>query len=121
MRAEKILVEPFEFLNYTELECNRELNRHGEVRVTGLIRREKEQDYMNLAAKETWVSVKVITETGETRNFFCGVLTNLWVKKENQLSALTIEIKTGTFLLDIEPHIRSFQDCRLRYEDLLRT
>ena len=44
MRAEKILVEPFEFLNYTELECNRELNRHGEVRFTGLIRREKEQD-----------------------------------------------------------------------------
>ena len=121
MRAEKILVEPFEFLNYTELECKRELNRHGELRVTGLIRREKEQDYMNLAAKETWVSVKVITETGETRNFFCGVLTNLWVKKENQLSALTIEIKTGTFLLDIEPHIRSFQDRGLRYEDILRT
>ena len=29
MRAEKILVEPFEFLNYTELECKRELNRMG--------------------------------------------------------------------------------------------
>lgn len=121
MRATKISVEPFEFLNFMELECKKELNQHGIMRITGLIRQENEQEYMNLAARETWVSVKAISETGEKRHFFDGILVALSVKTEKQVSVLTIEIRTGTFLLDIEPHIRSFQDRGFRYVDLIRT
>lgn len=121
MKAIKILVEPFEFLNYTKLECKKELNQHGVLRITGLIHQEKEREYMNLAAKETWVSVKVISENGEISHFFDGILTGLCVEKENQISVLSIEIKTGTFLLDIAPHIRSFQSSDFRYADLIHT
>ena len=121
MHAIKISVEPFEFLSFIELECRKELNQHGAIQITGLIHQENEQEYMNLAARETWVSVKVISETGEKRHFFDGILVGLKVKKEYQVSVLTIEVKTGTFLLDIEPHVRSFQDGGLRYADLVCT
>lgn len=121
MRAERLLVEPFTFLSYLKLECAKELNEHGTLQITGIIDQEKEQEYIKMARKETWVKVKAISESEEEQSFFEGILTGLWIKKENQLSILTIEIKTGSFLLDIESHTRSFQDLGFRYIDVIHT
>lgn len=121
MRAVKLTVEPFEFLSYIKLESKKELNHHGVLSITGLIQQEKEQEYMRIAMKETWVNVKAISETEEEVCFFVGILSGMWIKKENQMSILTIEIKTGSFLLDIQPHIRSFQDINFSYSDIIYT
>lgn len=119
MRANRLVVEPFEFVNYMELDCTRNVNQHGVLRMRGLIRQEKEQEYMGLAAKECWVNVKAVSESGEERSFFCGILTGLWIKRDGSARILTIELKTGSFLLDIEPHTRSFQDDGFLYCDVI--
>ncbi|MDE7322545.1 MAG: phage late control D family protein, partial [Lachnospiraceae bacterium] len=118
MRAVKILVEPFEYISFTMMECVKALNQHGSMAITGLIRQAQEQEYMALAAKETWVCVKAVSESGEEQVFFHGILTGMQMKKEAQVSEMTIEIQTGSFLLDIEKHTRSFQDAAFSYENV---
>lgn len=118
MRAVKIIVEPFEFISLTMLECVKTLNQHGVMTIAGLIRHENEQDYMALAARETWVCVKAVSESGEEQVFFHGILTGMQINKEAQASAMTIEVRTGSFLLDIGKHTRSFQDAGFSYESV---
>ncbi len=119
MRAVKLSVEPFEFIHIVELESERGLNRHGVLRLTGLISQEKEKEYLRKAETETWVSVKAVSEQEEEKRFFVGILTGLRIRKENQVSFLTLELETGSCLLDLEPHIRSFQDAGFRYNDII--
>lgn len=121
MRAVRMETEPFEFVNILDLNCKREVNCHGVLRMSGLIRQEKEQEYLEMAGKETWVNVSAISESGEKTCFFHGILTGLWIKRDDQVSVLTVEIKTGSFLLDIEKHTRSFQDSGFLYAEVIRT
>lgn len=121
MRATKLAVEPFEFINFHKLECIKEINQHGVIRITGLIHQGKEQEYINYAEKETWVNVKVFSEEGEEKTFFSGVLTNLWITMDNEAPVLTIEVRTGSYLLDIQSHMRSFQESGFRYYDVIKT
>lgn len=119
MRAVKIIVEPFEYISLTIVECVKALNQHGCMTITGLIRHDHEQEYMALAARETWVCVKAVSESGEEQVFFHGILTGMQMKKEAQASMMTIEARTGSFLLDIEKHTRSFQDAGFSYESVV--
>lgn len=121
MRAVGIRVEPFAFVSYLDFEMKRELNEHGTVKITGLIRQDDEQRYIEAASRELWVGIDVITESGEAERFFTGILTGIWIKKESRLSELTIELRTGSFLLDMETHTRSFQNPAIRYSDILHT
>lgn len=119
MRAVKLLVEPYEFINFVKLESKKELNQHGILQLTGLIKKDKEEEYLKRAEEETWVSIKVVSDEGEEERFFEGILTGLKIQKQNQVSYLTLELKTGSYLLDLKSHIRSFQDAGLSYGDII--
>jgi hypothetical protein len=119
MRAVRIKVEPFDFISYLELECTKALNRHGSIKITGIIRQEDYKKYMALASQETWIRVNAISESDTMRYFFAGVLTGLWMEKEGQVYVLTIEAKTGSSLLDIMQHTRSFQTGGTHYAEVI--
>lgn len=121
MREVTIKVEPFSFVCFLKVECVKELNSHGVIRITGIIEQEDSATYMSMAAQETWVTVYAISEDEYINRFFVGILTGLWMKKEGQVSVLTIEVKTGSFLLDIKPHTRSFQDAGFSYAQVVNT
>lgn len=120
MRAVRVEMEPFELVNILEMNCTREVNCHGVLRVSGLIRQEKEQEYLDMAGKETWVNVNAILENGEKTCFFHGILTGLWIKRADQAPVLAVEIKTGSALLDMQAHTRSFQDTSFLYSEVIR-
>ncbi len=117
MRAVKLVINPFEFVSLLEVKCFKKLNQHGVITITGLISQEKGKEYMDMALRETWVNVHAVSENDEVRRFFSGILTDLWMKKEGQVHILTIEVKTGSFLLDIEQHTRSFQNLNFQYSE----
>ena len=121
MRAVKLVVKPFSFVNFLKVECTKELNQHGVIRITGIIEQENNSAYMNMASQETWVTVYAVSENEELKKFFVGVLTGLWIKKEGQVYILTIEVKTGSFLLDIKMHTRSFQNSGFQYSQVINT
>lgn len=60
-----------------ELECTKELNQHSVIRITGIIGQENSREYRNMALKETWVSIDAISENGNMKHFFVGILTEL--------------------------------------------
>ena len=119
MRAVKLEVNPFSFVSFLKVECTKELNQHSVIRITGIIEEENDCIYMNMATQETWVTVYAVSENEEINNFFVGILTGLWIKKEGQAYVLTIEVKTGSFLLDIKAHTRSFQDSGFQYSQVI--
>ena len=121
MRAVKLEVNPFTFISILELKCTKELNQHGVIRITGIIEQENGHEYMSMASAETWVNVYAISENGERRRYFAGILTGMWMKIEGQVYVLTIEVNTGSFLLDIRPHTRSFQNPGFLYPDVIHT
>lgn len=121
MRAVKLEVKPFTFVSFLQLECTKELNQHGVIKITGIIEQENNRTYMDMALQETWVNVYAVSENEDIQHFFAGILTGLWIKKEGQVYILTIEVKTGSFLLDIKPHTRSFQNPGFQYSQVITT
>lgn len=119
MREMKITVEPFGFVSLLEAECTKELNEHGQMTLKGIIPQGKEEEYQKQAGQETWVSVKLTDETGEERVFFGGIMTEMEIENENQISILSMTVKSGSYLLDLVPHIRSFQKKSFTYTEIL--
>ena len=74
MRVVKLLVEPYEFINFVKLESKKELNQHGILQLTGLIKKDKEEEYLKRAEEETWVSIKVVSDEGEEERFSIGYI-----------------------------------------------
>ncbi len=121
MRAVGIVVDPFELINILKIEGKWKLNHHGSLKITGMIDQEKEQEYRRMAMKEVWVKVDAVGEGGERERFFCGLLTSIFFHKENQLSVVTMEMKTGSWLLDLGLHTRSFQESGISYQKIIHT
>ena len=119
MRAVGIVVEPFSLINVLAVEGTKELNQHGTLKITGIIEQKKEKAYEKMAEREVWTNVDVIGEDGEKKRFFCGFLTSIHFQKENQFSVLTLEMKTGSYLLDMGLHTRSFQETGIPYQQII--
>ncbi len=119
MRAVGIEVEPFAFVSILRMEGSREINQHGQLTIKGIIAQEKESTYRELVQRESQVGISVVCENGERKSFFYGHLTGIRIQKENQLSVLTVELKTGSFLLDLGIHTRSFQTEGASYQEMI--
>ena len=120
-RATKLMVEPFHFLNFTEWSCTQTFNEHGCLRITGLIAEENRMAYPDMMTKQTWACAKAEDEGGKEIILFQGVLTHLAIQSQHQFHTMTIEIKTGSFLLDQIPHTRTFHPDTTTYQSMIET
>lgn len=119
MREVKILVEPFEFISLLSLNCEKGLNEHGKISVKGIISQNNARDYKAMVAKEIWGTIKLLNENNEQKTLFCGIVTELYFGFENQVNTLYFTLKTGSYLLDLVPHMRSFQTKSYTYDQVL--
>lgn len=110
MKTTQIVIEPYEFLSYQEFICIKEVNEHGILRVKGIIEQNRKEEYWKKSGKEEWVCVRLKDEQKNEKIFFFGVITGLQFEENGQVTWLTLEIKTGSYLLDLVPHIQSFQN-----------
>lgn len=121
MREQRIIMEPFELLDI--LQCDGKIcaNNHGYMFIRGHIRAEKEAEYTKLMLQELWVSVRVYGEDGKNIVLFSGVISEGGIEVENGLKTLAVTIKTGSFLMDLEEHTRTFQNTGTSYDKVLET
>lgn len=119
MRVVDITVTPFSFLSITDIECVQECGEHGILRIKGCITDENKKDFYNLAMNETRVCVEVKENDKKEDVFFHGILTDLSIQSDENM--VMIEVKTGTYLLDQIPHIRSFQEDTMLYQSVIDT
>lgn len=120
-RAIKLTVKPFQFINYLQWDCIQNFNDHGILKIKGLINEQHRMKYVDMATRETWVCAKAIDEQGGEITLFQGVLTDLHVDSVHQHHTMSIEVRTGTYLLDQVLHIRTFQPDSTTYHHVINT
>ena len=120
-KAVLLKVEPFHFISFLEWDCHQCFDEHGTLRIKGLIAEENRMAYANLATRETWVSAKAQGEEGGEITLFTGVLTDLSVESQHQFHTMTIQVRTGTYLLDQVPHTRTFHQDDFTYQSVIQT
>lgn len=120
MREVKIVTIPFEFISIQTVECFKRLNEHGIITIKGIILQNDAERYQRLALDETWITVKLIDENDSEQIFFHGVLTEMHIEKEGCVDTLAFTAKTGSYLLDMSYHTRTYQKESYTYDGILR-
>ena len=121
MKEQRIKVEPFELLKLLTCKGTVRANEHGTMTIRGYIDNAKENEYVRLLTKNTWTTVKVYDENGNYGVLFSGIVTSGGISVENKVKILEITLKTGSFLMDLKTHIRSFQQAGTSYSRILDT
>ncbi len=119
MRDELITTSPFRFIDYMEIRGWQGIGKHGTLTIKGHILAEREQEYLELIIEETWVQVDVVTYDGVSKHLFNGIVLDADMEMVNGTCILTLTLVTGSFLMDVVPHIRSFQDEGITYFSIL--
>ncbi len=120
MREHEIRTAPIEFLDILGLRIEEEINRHGRMVIAGHIADEEEEEYTWMLSGELWEQVQAVSADGEIRILFNGIITGYSITRINDQKKLTLEVMTGSSLLDEKTHLRSFQDPSMDYEGIFR-
>ena len=116
MRDNLIHVNPFQLLDILSIKGHQQVNEHGYISFSGHIDQEQEKNCIAIAQQENpIIQVSITGENGEQLQIFAGVLTEMSIKVENQLRLLSATVRSGSYLMDLNPHIRSFQAPSLTY------
>lgn len=120
MREYNIRTSPLEFLNILELQIEEEVNCHGKMVISGYITDEQEEAYLGMLTGEVWEQIRMIGREGEVQILFYGIVTDFSVIYCNDQKKLTLEIMSGSVLMDGKRHLRSFQNPVMTYGQILK-
>ncbi len=120
MREYNIRTSPLEFLDILELQLEEKINQHGKMILSGHIMDEQEEEYLGLLTGEVWEQVRMIGKDGEIKTLFTGIVTDFAITYINDQKKLTLEIMTGSCLLDRQKHLRTYQNPSTIYEQIFR-
>lgn len=119
MRDYIIKVEPFEFCTLEKICINKEINNHFIAEIVGVIEDKVEEEYLEMLIYHVWCRIIAIDENKIENIIFCGIVTNFSIENNRNDKIFSLEIKSGTYLMDIHTHLRSFQNETLEYSELL--
>lgn len=119
MRAIRIETSPFQILTLVEFESVLKKNQHGWARVSGYISAEEKNRLMAMIAEETWANIWFYDENGGKRILFCGYIEDLRIHAEADTFLLTVFLKTGTGKMDMQEHIRVYQNGSISCQKIL--
>lgn len=120
MREYNIRTSPLEFLNILELQIEEEVNCHGKGIISGYISDEQEEEYLGMLTGEVWEQIRMIGKEGEVQILFHGIVTDFSMIYCNDQKKLTLEIMSGSVLMDGKRHLRSFQNPVMTYGQILK-
>lgn len=120
MREYNIRTSPVKFLSIEELQIDSEINQHGRMLISGYIADEEEEEYLKLLTGEVWEQAEEVGKDGETEVLFTGLVTDFSLMLMNDQKKLTLEIMTGSYLLDEKKHLRSYQNPSVTYEQIFK-
>lgn len=119
MRDTNIRITPFELLDVIEYRGVKKENEHGYVVFSGHIDESLEDTYVEMSLEDLWAEATAVDDQGATRTLFFGVVTDLKVRTQNGVKLLSGIIRSGSYLMDTMPHIRSYQENSMQYKTVL--
>ena len=115
-------IEPFEMLNEVKLTGIQQVNEHGVVNFSGIVPAEKEDEYTKKVLGSTSAKVYSVDLVGGGEElWFWGVVTEISISSEDGLKTLSATLHTGTYLMDVRLHTRSYQNPGMTYNEVLAT
>ncbi len=121
MIAERIKITPFQMERILECNIVKKVNEHGQAYIKGYIPAEEEKNYMDLAAAEPTVQVEAVSEEGESAVIFSGVIKDCRIRNSNRVLTMELSLVSHTYLMDLNPAIRSFQQPGMSYQKIFDT
>lgn len=120
MKEIQLRVESFEEYRVDDCKGVQEVNQHMQYNFQGLIPISKMKEYAALGASDQWFHVYVSDEQDESV-WLCGVISGMEMDVEGQTCRMGLTLVSGSALMDLKPHIRTFQSEALEYGQLLDT
>ena len=114
-----IKLEPFEFCTLEKICINKEINNHFTAEIRGIIEDELEEKYLKMLIYHVWCRMIVVDENKVEKVLFCGIVTDFSIEYNRNDKVFSLEIKSGTYLMDIYTHLRSFQNDEISYCKIL--
>ncbi|WP_277408563.1 contractile injection system protein, VgrG/Pvc8 family [Lacrimispora xylanisolvens] len=113
-------IEPFNFLETHRLTLKRYVNSHSVLEIEGIINEDLEQEYINYCVSNKYPQLKMYIAAEKTEQvFFDGFITQFNIKREGRVCLLSLEVKSGTYMMDLNEHLRFYQDKNQPYKDII--
>ena len=120
MREYNVKAAPISFLTILDIKKEEELNCHGKMTMTGYISDDEEEECLKILRGDVWEKIEAVGEKGDKEILFWGLVTDFSIERINDQKKMTLEITTGSCLLDREVHMRSFQNQNMTYKEIFR-
>ena len=121
MRDFRLEFSPFSFVALQEGIVYKQANEHSTAYVKGIIHHSDFESYRELSVRDQHLpfTITAIGSEEETVTVFQGVTTCIRLQKTGNVTTMTIEAKSGSYLMDIFERFRSFQDESLTHSVVL--
>lgn len=120
MREERLKLKFFDDFRVSDCTGTQEINEHMEYCFKGIIPIARMKEYAALGSGDCWPHVYAMNEDRE-EIWLCGVIKDMVLKVTGQTCQMQLTLTSGTELMDLQKHTRTFQEKSLRYEQLLDT
>ena len=112
---------PFSFITLTEGKVTKQVNEHSTAYVKGIIAQDAVEEYLDLNASDEHLpfSITAVASDGEKVIVFQGVTTYMDIDHEGNVSTMTVEAKSGSYLMDVQERFRTFQDPWVSHSHVL--
>jgi hypothetical protein len=121
MREAGIKIGPYQFLDLQTLEIHKKINEHVTVKIVGRIAETLEDQYVNITSNNQELTIKAVDEDGQETLLFNGVVKSVAIKNNNNVRTLEVEGASGSYLLDLYPQNRTFQNAQQTYQSVIDT
>lgn len=118
MKDYNIFASPLTFLSILDIQMEEKIGEHGRLVIEGCIEDEKEEEFLSLLKGDIWEKVEKIGKDGEREILFWGVVTNFSISSQHHEKRMSLEVTSGSCLMDRENHIRSYQDKEQTYRQI---
>lgn len=119
MREVYIKIEGYHLLDVKECTIYQCVNEHGVARIAGHIADEDEESCFRKSLVDERAKILGVDEMGCEFTLFQGIISQCTIKCTNRAKMLEMELQSSSYLLDINAHIRSFQDDNITYNEVV--
>ena len=116
---ENLRIKGYDFISILDLSIENEINEHGKLKLKAMISKSLETNYIEETEKEIEVYIKKDNSEEVDKVLFHGYVTKMDIKVMRGIKIIELEGKTMSYLLDKNKKSRSFQNIKLRYNDLI--
>lgn len=119
MREIYIKIEGYRLLDVKECTISQCVNEHGVAKIAGHIADEDEDICFRKSLVEERAKILGVDEMGCEFTLFQGIISQCTIKCTDVAKMLEMELKSSSYLLDMNEHIRSFQDDSIHYNEVV--